>query len=207
MAEDKRLSRYYKALEKVATWQLIIIFIFELIISATFLRLNNIGMIERRSAVYTADEAGDKELVASRLVDLQHYVAGHMNSDPGQIVLENIYNQDYNDALNKASSAQSSNLHKQIDTLCKSRYTSNWTAYFQCFIDQLNASPEGKDITNSAKFPSVAFYTHSYFSPLWTPDFAGLSVLICIFLLALIIIRIISFAVMYSLIRKHRKLI
>ena len=51
MAEDKRLSRYYKALEKVATWQLIIIFIFALIISATFLRLNNIGMIERRSAV------------------------------------------------------------------------------------------------------------------------------------------------------------
>lgn len=207
MAEDKRLSKYYRSLSKVATWQLIIIFLFALVISATFLRLNNIGMIERRSAVYTADEAGDKELVASRLVDLQHYVANHMNSDPGQIVLENIYNQDYNEALQKASSAQSSNLHKQIDTLCKARYPSNWTAYFQCFIDQLNASPEGKDITNSAQFPAVAFYTHNYVSPLWTPDFAGWSVLVCIVLLTVIIIRLVSFVVMYFLIRKHRNLI
>lgn len=161
-------------------------------------------MIERRNSVYTADEKGDKEVIASRLLDLQHYVSAHMNADPGSIFLESSYNRDYNAALEATSKAANANVHKQIDILCKSRYPSNWTAYFQCFVDQLNKTPEGQDIVKSPQLPLVGTYTHSYVSPVWSLDFAGVSIFISLVILLLIIARIIAYFILYFLIKKHR---
>ena len=55
MAIDKRKTKFrIKRLSQVKTWQLVILLIMAGFISATFLRLNNVGMIERREAVENA---------------------------------------------------------------------------------------------------------------------------------------------------------
>ena len=60
MAIDKRKTRFrIKRLSQVKTWQLMILLVMVGFISATFLRLNNVGMVERRQAVENADKAGD----------------------------------------------------------------------------------------------------------------------------------------------------
>ena len=67
--------------------------------SATFLRLNNVGMIDRRDAVKQADVDGDETVIAKRLYDLQRFVASHMNTDPGSVPLEHSYKRAYDRAL------------------------------------------------------------------------------------------------------------
>ena len=59
LADTQHVRRTVKAVEKVKTWQLAVVLLMAVFVAATFLRLNNIGMIERRDAVYAADEAGD----------------------------------------------------------------------------------------------------------------------------------------------------
>ena len=68
-------------------------------ISATFLRLNNVGMVERRQAVENADKAGDVAALTQRLYDLQRYVASHMNAHPGKIALDHTYKRAYDQKL------------------------------------------------------------------------------------------------------------
>lgn len=64
-------------------------------VAATFLRLNNIGMVQRREAVINADEQGNGDNIVERLYDLQRYVSAHMNTDLGQgVYLEKSYNRD-----------------------------------------------------------------------------------------------------------------
>ena len=88
MAVDKRKTKFrIKRLSQVKTWQLVILLIMAGFISATFLRLNNVGMIERREAVENADKTGD-------IVSLQQR-ATHMNADPGKFALDNTYKRVY----------------------------------------------------------------------------------------------------------------
>ena len=54
------IKHYWQQLSRVKTWQLVVVALLLTIISATFLRLNNLGMVERRTAVIKADESGDK---------------------------------------------------------------------------------------------------------------------------------------------------
>jgi len=79
---DKRSIKHsIKQLQRIKTWQLVILLILAGFLSATFLRLNNIGMIQRRTAVLNADAVGDNEITQNRLYDLQRYVTSHMNTD------------------------------------------------------------------------------------------------------------------------------
>ena len=92
---DKRNVRFkIRRLEQVKTWQLLILFVMFAFITATFLRLNNVGMVERREAVYTADKTDDSVGLASRLYDLQRFVSAHMNADPGRVALVKTYERD-----------------------------------------------------------------------------------------------------------------
>lgn len=86
---DRRQTRWrLRRLRQIKTWQLILVMLACGFIAATFLRLNNVGMVERRDAVIAADKAGDAAALERRLYDLQRYVSSHMNADPGRIALE-----------------------------------------------------------------------------------------------------------------------
>ena len=108
MADKRGARRAIRRLEEIKTWQLVILLVMASFVSATFLRLNNIGMIERRDAVINADKEGDEGALERRVYDLQRYVVAHMNADPGRIALEHSYKRAYEAAWKEFESKSAS---------------------------------------------------------------------------------------------------
>lgn len=206
MTDKKRVRRSIKDLQRVKTWQLLILLILAVFVSATFLRLNNIGMVERRAAVIAADEAGSQDEIVRRLFDLQQYVSAHMNTDLGKgVYLESSYKRDSQKIIDAASNDQNPNgsVNKKADDVCKPRFSSYSNAYLQCFLGELAKYPAAADPASSVKLPSPDSYLHSFVSPVWSPDFAGWSVVVCGVLALMIVARIIGLLVLKLLLRRH----
>ena len=193
--ERRKLKYRLRQIQTVKTWQLVLIFLLMCFISASLLRLNNVGMVERRDAVMTADQTCDREVIKNRLYDLQRYVSSHMNTDLGTkgIALENLYNCDYQDILKKQQSYQNEhgNIFKRVQDICAPRYSSNSQAYKDCVNTELANFPEGQELSDLVALPTEPYY-HSFVSPRWSPDFAGISVVITGVIGAVIILRWLS---------------
>lgn len=177
-------------------------------VAATFLRLNNIGMVERRTAVTTADESGVQDDIVRRLYDLQQYVSAHMNTDMGKgVYLEASYKRDAQAALDKASSDQNANgnIYKKAQDVCAPKFTHYSTAYLQCTTSELAKYPAASDLLGAVKLPSADSYLHDFVSPVWSSDFAGWSVVVCAVLTLMILGRLVSLAVLRLLLHRHYK--
>jgi len=169
-------------------------------VSATFLRLNNIGMVERRTAVITADSAGNDKITQSRLYDLQRYISAHMNTSMGKgVYLEASYKRDIQAAYKSASN--DSDIYKKAQEVCAPQFTSWSQAYVQCTIGELAKYPA----SDSLKLPHADTYLHVFSSPLWSPDFAGWSVLICVVIFIMIFARFIGVVILRILLHQHYK--
>lgn len=202
MVDKKRVRRSLRQLQLIQTWQLVILLILAVFVSATFLRLNNVEMIKRREAVLSADKVGDNEIIRQRLYDLQRYVTAHMNTDMGKgIYLEASYRRDVQTAYTKASS--NDNIYKKAQEVCAPQFTSWSQAYVQCTISELAKYPASSEL----KLPKADTYLHVYVAPLISFDFAGLSVMVCIVILTMIIVRFISVTILKILLRHHYKTI
>lgn len=199
MATKREIRRHINQLQRVKTWQLLILLILAGFISATFLRLNNIGMIDRRNAVITADNAGDDNITQNRLYDLQLYVTSHMNADMGKgIYLESGYKRDVQKAYETVAS--DSVVYRKAQESCMPRF-SRWSqAYVQCTVIELAKYPGAAEL----KLPYADSYLHVFVSPLWTPDFAGWSLVLCVVIFIMILIRLTGVIILKMLIRKHR---
>jgi hypothetical protein len=208
VADKKRVSRSIKQLQRVKTWQLVILLILAGFIAATLLRLNNIGMVERRTAVTTADTAGNSDTIIQRLYDLQQYVSAHMNTDLGKgIYLEASYKRDVQKADDAASAGQNpnGNIYKKAQDVCAPKFSRYSTAYLQCTLSELNKYPAANDLISSVHYPNADAYLHDYVSPVWSPDFAGWAVVACAVLLLMIIIRLISLLTLKLMLHHHYK--
>jgi len=202
LIDKKKVKHGLNNLQRLKTWQLLILLVLLSFLAATFLRLNNVGMIERREAVYSADEQGDEEAITSRLYDLQRYVSSHMNTDLGRgVYLEYSYKRDVQEAYDKA--AVQGNVYKKAQEVCAPRYTSWSYAYIQCTVDELQKYPSA----NELKLPISDSYLHSFASPVWSPDFAGFSVFVCVVILMIILLRITGVIILKILLKKHYKTI
>jgi hypothetical protein len=206
VANNQNVKRRIKQLQHVQTWQLVILLILAVFLASTFLRLNNIGMIERRSAVLSADAAGNGDATITRLYDLQRYVSSHMNTDMGKgVYLQSSYDRDVKKADNAASSDTNSNgnIYKKAQQVCAPRFTRYSTAYLQCTLGELAKYPAASSLITSVNYPDPNTYLHVFVSPVWSPDFAGWTVLVCIFLALMIITRVISLFVLRLLLRRQ----
>lgn len=204
MADKRRIKQGINRLQLVRTWQLVLLLIVAGLVAATFLRLNNIGMIERRTAVLNADEQGDAEVTKARLFDLQRYSSGHMNAESGVIYLESQYRRDTEAAIQAASARdEANNINVQADAVCKRQYGGYSQAYVQCFAAELAKVPSGTNAPDKATLPSPALYRHDFSSPAWSPDFAGFSVLICVLLAVLIVVRLLGLLLLRALLHRH----
>ena len=208
MADKSRVKQSIKNLQRIKTWQLIVLLIICGFVSATFLRLNNIGMVERREGVLSADQQGNEEVTIKRLYDLQRHVSAHMNTDLGRgVYLDASYSRD----LQQWQSTQygdgnpNGNIYKKAQEVCAPRFRSYSAAYLQCTTSELSKYPAAADPATDTSKPRQEAYIHAFASPLWTPDFAGWSVLAFITILGLIIIRFVSIAILGLLLRKHYK--
>lgn len=205
MADKRQIRQGIRQLQRVKTWQLLILLILAGFLAATFLRLNNIGMIQRRDAVLNADKEGDATVTQSRLYDLQRYVFEHANANTGQFYLEYQYRRDAQKAVDAASSDSNpnGNINAKAEAVCRPQYNVWSPAYVQCFTDELAKYPPSPDPTQNVTLPSVDLYKKEYISPLWSPDFAGWSLAVCGLIILMIITRLISIGILRLLLKRH----
>lgn len=203
---DKRsVRRSIKQLQVIKTWQLVILLVLALFISATFLRLNNVGMIERRNAVAAADKSGDVDQIQQRLYDIQRFSAAHMNADTGVMYLQGQYNRDVQrqaEAASTTGSAKALEIRKAADAVCQPQFSGWSPAYVRCYVNELNKHPSD-EISTQLTPPSSALYRYSFVSPLWSADFAGFSLLISLLIAVAIALRLIGIAVLRLMLRRH----
>ena len=162
-------------------------------------------MIQRRDAVLAADKEGNVTTIQSRLYDLQRYSATHMNSDTGPIYLEQQYKRDAQKIVDAAKDTgnPNGNINAKAEAVCRPQFTVWSSAYVQCFASELAKYPPSPDPTQNVTLPSALLYRHNFASPLWSPDFAGWSVVVCGVVLLMILIRLISLGILRLLLKKH----
>ncbi|MFI5212718.1 MAG: hypothetical protein ACHQTE_02030 [Candidatus Saccharimonadales bacterium] len=205
MADKRQVKQTIKQLQRIKTWQLLVVLMLLVFVSATFLRLDNIGMSDRRQAVLAADKAGDSVAVTSRVYDLQRFVSQHMNTNTGPFYLEGQYKRDAQKAVDAASNDNNpnGNVNVKAEAVCKPQYTVWSPAYVQCFADQLAKYPPSPDPTQNVTLPSTELYRYNFASPTWTADFAGWSTLACLVIVIMIVARLVSLATLRLLLKWH----
>lgn len=206
MADKGRVRKSIKDLQRVKTWQLLVLLLLVGFIAATFLRLNNVGMVERRTAVINADQTGDSEMIIKKLYDLQQYVSSRMNTDMGSgVYLESSFNRDYEawQSAQYGDENPNGNIYKKAQEVCAPRFGSYSAAYLQCTTDELAKYPAAANPGSGTGEPKANSYLHDYVSPIWTPDFAGWSVVACLVIILMIIVRFMSIIVLRIMLRRH----
>lgn len=201
MANKRQIKHGIEWLQTVKTWQLILVLIVMLFLTATLLRLNNVGMVQRRNAVMAADKHGEINDIHARIYDLQRYAAAHMNADTNTFYLQGQYDRDSEKALKDAQAANpGSNANAEAEAVCKPQFSGYSSAYLQCFLRELEKRPTTEKLPE-IKTPSPALYQYNFVSPLWSPDFAGFSVLISLLITVAIVLRLIGIGVLHLLLK------
>lgn len=181
-----------------------------LFVTATLLRLNNVGMSQRRAAVVAADKNGNLDDIQARILDLQRFSAAHMNADTGTFYLQEQYNRDVKAATKAAGGDNGQNgensPYARADAICNPRYPVHGysKAYQDCILAELGKEGQVVDPA-SIKTPSPALYQYSFISPLWSPDFAGFASLICLLIILAIGVRLVALGVLHLLLKRKFK--
>ena len=208
MSDKRTIRQNIKHVKAIKTWQLLILLVLSLFLTATFLRLNNTGMIARREAVMNADDSGNTDEIEARIYDLQQYSAAHMNADSGVFYLQEEYNRDVKAVVAAASGNTDGydSPQARADAICNPNLQIRGysKAYQDCMLREL--SKEGQ-VIDPAKIvlPSPTLYRFSFSSPLWSPDFAGWSALVSVLLLLAIVVRLIILGTLYILLNRQYK--
>ena len=206
MANKGKIRHSIQDLQRVKTWQLIILLILVGFVAATFLRLNNIGMVERRAAVMSADQEGDEAAIIQRLYDLQQHVSSHMNTDLGRgVYLEASYARDLQNWQQNqyGASNPNGNIYEKAQQVCAPRFSVYSPAYLQCTTSELAKYPAATDPATDTSKPRQEAYIHAFTSPMWSSDFAGWSLVVCAVIILLIVIRLLSLAILNLMLRRH----
>ena len=195
-----------KQLQRVKTWQLLILLVLLCFIAATFLRLNNTGMIARRNAVADADKSANTNEISARIYDLQRYSAAHMNADTGVFYLQEQYNRDVKRQAEESGgtgSAKALEIRKDADAVCKPQFYGWSPQYVRCYVNELNKYGANEISESELTLPNSALYRYSFVSPVWSPDFAGWSIVGACAILIIIIARLVSLGILRLLLRRH----
>jgi len=204
MVDKRRVKKGLKQIQRVKTWQLVILLILNVFVSATLLRINNVGMVQRREAVHAADKVGTADDIKARLYDLRRYAAAHMNASTGPVYLQDQYNRDVQAAIQAVtqSSAEGESINAEAEAVCKPQFSGWSTAYMQCFLAEIDKHPTS-DTLPEPVMPVGDLYKYEFLSPVWTPDFAGWSVVVFVLILLLIIARVTSVGILRLLLKRH----
>ena len=204
----KEVKKSLKQLQRVKTWQLLILFVISMMLTLTLLRLNNIGMVSRRAAVVNSDTNGNDKVTKQRLVDLQSYVSSHMNTNMGKgVYLEGSYKRAVQAAYKEASNDTNpnGNIYKKAQDTCAPKFTSWSQSYIQCTINELNKYPASSNLADNVKLPDANKYLHNYVSPLWSPDFAGLAVVVSAAIFTMILARATSVLLLQIMLKVRQR--
>ncbi len=203
--DRRQVKRNIKRLKRIKTWQLVLLLILAFAVTATFLRINNVGMLERRKAVEVADKVGDEDALEERLYELQRYVSQHMNTSTGDFDLTATYDRDVKAILDQAEEANkksNSTIWNKAADECFKQHYGDWTGSVRCIVEKQKQFPTNTPVTEIAT-PDPLLYRHNFLAPAWTPDFAGWSIVACLALLLTIVMRLVALAVLQLLLRRR----
>ncbi|HSE29188.1 MAG TPA: hypothetical protein VLA77_01210 [Candidatus Saccharimonadales bacterium] len=206
MDNKRKLHHYLVVLGGIKVWQLALIFVLLLGLSAYLLRQNNLQMVEYRNLVKMADESGQG--IEQSLLDLQKYVTNHMNTNLGEgLFLEHSYQRAYDAALKEAASSVNPNsaTYIQAEDECRAQYGNvSFQLYLQCIQQRVSSLAPGTDPLQSVKVPPAELFRYNYVSPRISFDLAGIVVLITLFVGLLILLRVTTYAVLKIIVRRHK---
>lgn len=212
--------RNFKA---IRTWQLALILIPLVFVTATLLRLDHLKMADLRAAVLEADAADDDAAIEASLKQLQDFVFSHIVVNvvetngiqsiifgTGSFYLEHQYLRAANAAIEASESELANdanpngNIYAAAQAVCRPLAIANgwaWNSqgYLDCWTTELAKYPttDSLDVQLTANIPSTELYRVSYASPLWAPSAAGWAVLACVIILLIIIIRLIIWGILH----------
>lgn len=203
----ERLRLRLKHLTTVKTWQLIVVLVIVSLVAAIFLRLNNLGMMERRDAVIAADEKGDATEIARTVNELQRYVTSHMNTGLGDgFYMTQSYERAREAAMNAASDTSNPNsaVYSQASIECQSSTErTKHGGYVACVLAKVGTVEGQENPVSSLKLPPSSMYKVNFASPLWSFDLAGIFIALAVIIIVLIVIRLTGVIILKILIR-HR---
>lgn len=204
----KSLSISLARLNRIRTWQLVVMLIIGLMVSAAFLRINSLEMDDRRAAVYEADAKGDPEEIKRAIIELQQYVSSHMNTSLGTgFYLEQSYNRDRESAINTVATTENPNaaVYQQASIDCRNRFQGGVESfrndYVTCVAERVRALSPSQDPESGLNLPKAEQYHYNFASPLWSPDLAGFAVLFCVIVTSVIVLRIVAAIILRLLIK------
>jgi hypothetical protein len=154
------------------------------------LRRNNLGMLEIRDKVISADSTGVD--IDKSLASLQKYVSEHMNSTPpklgNQPALQLKSTYDRSVAVEKARvTAERDKVNADAISACEASLpTSLLSDRANCIIEYNTARP----VSERTIVPDL--YRYDFVSPKWTPDIAGWSIVIGVGFLVALLLQIIA---------------
>lgn len=166
---------------QIGVWHFAVLFIIFAPFSAWLLRQNNLRMIELRNEVIAEDaESGNIDKLAPKIEILGNYVLNHMNTDMGApLELPGTYNAAVEKIRKKVAASGSANsaVYAEAQSICEDPNVL-LTVRAQCIQDYVtNHAAAGSD-PEELEFPDKALYSYSFSSPAWSPDLAGISLLI-----------------------------
>lgn len=170
-------------MKKKSLFVLLSLAIFFSILSVISLRANNIQMLKLKEAVILADEQGVP--IEQPLTELRNFVFSHMNtqmrdqsSTEPPIQLVNRFNAYLAEQQEKLKQQGKPNIYAEAQAQCERPNVSivQRANCIQAYVVE-NSVPQAE-----IKLPPKEFYTFDFASPTWTPDLAGISLVISIFL-------------------------
>lgn len=211
-----RIKKSLHRIRQIKTWQLFIILLLLVFIDATMLRFNHLKMVELKTAVETADEAGDEAAITEALDNLRNYVNTHtvinvvekngesvVTFGTGPVYLEHQYVRKASAALAAAEANAATdenpngNVFAKAMGVCRPLALANgWVSespeYINCFMSEIAKYPTSDSIETSysATLPSTGLFRYDFASPVWTFSLPGILSIICIILAAILLVRV-----------------
>ena len=123
-------------------------------------------------------------------------------------MLQGSYKRVYDAAAQKAVNVSNptSQAYTQVELECRPIFnrTHSFPAYTQCAREKLSKLTPGQDALSSFVPPSPDLFRYNYVSPVWSPDLAGLSVLLTLLTGVILLGRMASYLVLRAILRAHQ---
>jgi hypothetical protein len=195
-------KKFLKSIRKkhIKLWQLFLVTVILAISSVFLLRQNNLNMIELRSQVVEADKAGDG--VNEALQNLNSYIFNHMNTQVVRpIELVNTYNRQAQAVIEASQRAGGRDIYAEGTAVCERRGIP-LSSIAQCIAQYANDNSAGMS-SRQIILPDKNLFIYSFASPVWTPDLAGILVLLTGVSLIWLSSRLVELLIV-SLVVRHR---
>jgi hypothetical protein len=189
--DKKQLHHAWTIIRRIKVLYIVVLLLVSATITVFALRQNNLGMVERRTAVYQADETrGDVE---AALQKLRAYVHTHMNTNLASgdnavyppIQLKYTY-QRLKEAEQQRTKDAGAQTYTAAQEHCEQLYPGSFSGgpRVPCIEQYITEHKVTEQIIPDA------LYKFNFASPTWSPDLAGISLLCSLLLAAALAVRI-----------------